>query len=129
MQMENRDFKYVIQDVSNLYIGAKYTYREMLEADEIPFKLKAIISHYLLKDDISDLSIIDHLYEIDPKSIGFMTLQQLKIRIRTTTKTYKLVEYMDLLEAGKEVPFVEEIILSKLSLMARSEERRVGKEC
>ena len=50
MTEENRDFKYVMQDVSKVYIGAKYTYQEMMDTDEIPFKLKAILSHYILKE-------------------------------------------------------------------------------
>lgn len=35
---ENRDFKYVLQDFGNLYIGARFTYGEMLENEDIPFK-------------------------------------------------------------------------------------------
>ena len=54
METENRDFKYVMQDVSRVYIGAKYTYREMMDSDEIPFKLKAILSHYILKEVAED---------------------------------------------------------------------------
>ena len=37
--MADQDFKYVIQDLTNVYIGARYTYEEMLEDDHIPHKL------------------------------------------------------------------------------------------
>ena len=47
---QNQDFKYVLQDFGNIYIGARYSYEEMLKSEEIPYKWKAIIRHYLLKE-------------------------------------------------------------------------------
>ena len=43
------DFKYVMQDTGSIYVGAKYAYEELLEAEAVPFKLKAILTHYILK--------------------------------------------------------------------------------
>ena len=43
----NNDFRYVMQDMTNVYIGAKYTYDEIMNVDEVPFKLKVILSHYM----------------------------------------------------------------------------------
>ena len=34
------DFKYMLQDVGRIYIGAKYTYRELMENPEAAFKFK-----------------------------------------------------------------------------------------
>ena len=45
----NNDFKYVMHDMTNVYIGAKYTYDEIMDSDEVPFKFKVILSHYMLK--------------------------------------------------------------------------------
>ena len=42
------DYKYVMQDAGNLYIGAKYSYEELLEQEMIPFKLKTILIRYVL---------------------------------------------------------------------------------
>ena len=60
--MENQDFKYVCQDMTNLYIGARYTYGELMALDEIPFKLKTILSHYMLKEVAEDTKIEDHIF-------------------------------------------------------------------
>ena len=60
-RMENQDFKYVMQDVSKVYIGAKFTYQEMLDRDDIPFKFKAILSHYMLKEVSTDTTPENHL--------------------------------------------------------------------
>ena len=35
------DFKYVMQDTGSIFLGARYSYRELLEAEAVPFKLKA----------------------------------------------------------------------------------------
>lgn len=59
---ENQDFKYVMQDVSRVYIGAKFTYQEMMDTDEIPFKLKAIFSHYILKEVAGDTTPENHIF-------------------------------------------------------------------
>ena len=42
------DFKYMLQDVNRIYIGAKYTYRELIENPETAFKFMSVIQHYLL---------------------------------------------------------------------------------
>ncbi|MFR9235404.1 MAG: hypothetical protein ACLVLH_21410 [Eisenbergiella massiliensis] len=48
--MADQDFKYVIQDLTNVYIGARYTYEEMLEDDNVPHKLKEVIVRILLTE-------------------------------------------------------------------------------
>ena len=40
------DFKYVLQDTGNIYLGAQFSYEELLEQEMVPFKLKAILTHY-----------------------------------------------------------------------------------
>lgn len=50
--MADQDFKYVIQDLTNVYIGARYTYEEMLEDDNVPHKLKEVIVRILLTEEI-----------------------------------------------------------------------------
>ena len=48
--LPNNDFKYYMQDVGSLYLGARYSYEEMMENEMVPFKLKSIIEHYIMKD-------------------------------------------------------------------------------
>lgn len=36
------DYKYSMQDTARLYVGAKYTFRELLDEDEISFKFRQI---------------------------------------------------------------------------------------
>lgn len=46
------DFKYVLQDTGNIYLGAQFSYEELLEQEMVPFKLKAILTHYILKEQL-----------------------------------------------------------------------------
>ena len=47
----------MLQDVGRIYIGAKYTYRELMENPEMAFKFKSVIEYYLLKETDPDTSI------------------------------------------------------------------------
>ena len=62
---QNQDFKYVLQDFGNIYIGARYSYEEMLKSEEIPYKWKAIIRHYLLKETSPETTMENHIFFID----------------------------------------------------------------
>ena len=135
MEAENRDFKYVMQDVSRLYIGAKYTYREMMDTDEIPFKFKAILSHYILKDVAEDTSPENHIFFIKDTDISYMVYKQMKVRFkmnfpvlsRRGTWQYRC-EYHTIDEIMKNEQWkehmdeivVEEMMISKLQIMMMS---------
>ena len=66
---QNNDFKYVLQDFGNIYIGARYTYGEMVSGDEMPFKWKAIVRHYFLKEVSPETTMENHIFFIDRKSV------------------------------------------------------------
>ena len=44
------DYKYSMQDTARLYVGAKYTFRELLDEDEISFKFRLIMERYILPE-------------------------------------------------------------------------------
>ena len=48
-ELQDTDFKYVMQDTGNIYIGARLTYAELMDQEMLPFKMKTIIQHYFLK--------------------------------------------------------------------------------
>lgn len=133
--MENKDFKYVIQDVSRLYIGAKYTYQEMMNVDEIAFKLKAILSHYMLKEVAGDTTPENHVFYMQETDLSYMVYDQMKVRFKMLfpelskkgTWQYRS-EYHTISEIvhnkewheQKDQIVVEEMVVSKLQIMAMS---------
>lgn len=132
---EYKDYKYVMGDTSNIYLGGKFTYREMLESDEVPFKFQSIIEHYLLKDTDPETSLESQFYYMTPDSFSYRTYQQLKTKVKVCElvekkhlsgkvtrsyqqNTYSLKDFVAINLAKKKASgvVVQEIILSKLAM-------------
>lgn len=131
------DFKYMLQDVNRIYIGAKYTYRELMENPDTAFKFKAVIEHYLLKEMDPDTSLESDLYFMEPESFSYRTYEQLKAKCKISILVDKRGRHgrrervyreqiLSLRElAAIPVPLkkrdgivVQELILSKLALVS-----------
>lgn len=131
------DFKYMLQDVNRIYIGAKYTYRELMEHPETAFKFKSVIEHYLLKETDPDTSLESDLYYMKPESFSCRTYGQLKVKCKVSIltdrpgkrgKTERVYREQTLpLEELVSIPLaqkkrdgivVQELILSKLALIS-----------
>ena len=132
---ENQDFKYVMQDVSRVYIGAKFTYQEMMDTDEIPFKLKAIFSHYILKEVAGDTTPENHIFYMNDTDLSYMVYRQLKVRFKldfpvlsSKGKWEYRSEYHTIEEIvgngqwkeRRDEIVVEEMVLTKLHIMMMS---------
>ena len=131
--METKDFKYIIQDMTNVYIGAKYSYKELMELDEVPFKLKTIFSHYMLKEVAEETRLEDHIFYLEKASLSFMAYKQLKARFRLSvwheakgrkpagyrSREYKIEEILDSPEFMSQMNqiIVEEMHITKLALL------------
>lgn len=132
---EYKDYKYVMGDTSSIYLGGKYTYREMLDSDEVPFKFQSIIEHYLLKDTNPETSLESQFYYMTPDSFSYRTYLQLKTRVKVCElvekkslfgkvtrnyqqKIYTLKDFAAINLAQKKMRgfVVQEIILSKLAV-------------
>ena len=131
------DFKYMLQDVNRIYIGAKYTYRELIENPETAFKFKSVIEHYLLKETDPDTTIESDFYYMDPGSFSYRTYEQLKVKLKISVlverpgrqgkservyreKTVTLEEFaaIPLPRKKRDGIVVQELILSKLALVS-----------
>ncbi len=129
-------YKYVIQDTSRISIGAKYSYKELLEDASCPFKFQSIIEHYILKDADPEDTLESVIYYMEKGSFSYKTYYQLKTKVKynrlTTVKgwfgkekrVYK--EYVSKLEDFVKIPveekkedgiYIQEIILGKLAMM------------
>lgn len=83
------DFKYIIQDMNYIYFGKELTYDELLEREDVPFKLKAIINSYIEKDtELSD-KLPEHILKLSTKDFSYKIFEQLKMNIRVSYKEQK----------------------------------------
>lgn len=131
------DFKYMLQDVNRIYIGAKYTYRELMEHPETAFKFKSVIEHYLLKEGDPDTSLESDFYYMEPGSFSYRTYEQLKVKCkisilrekqgkggrpervyREQTVSLQELAAIPLTQKKRDGIVVQEIILSKLALVS-----------
>lgn len=133
------DFKYVLQDTGNLYLGAGFSYEELLEAEMVPFKLKAILSHYILKESSPDTTLESEFYYLKEDTFLYETYRQLKVKVKGQVqaekrsllgkislvyqeKVFTLPELTAMNLARKKASgmLIREIIISKLGMMTFS---------
>lgn len=131
------DFKYMLQDVNRIYIGAKYTYRELMENPETAFKFKSVIEHYLLKETDPDTSLESDFYYMKSESFSYRTYEQLKVKLKISILTDKTgkrgkmervyreqivslqeLAAIPLAQKKRDGIVVQELILSKLALIS-----------
>ena len=79
--MSDTSYKYLIQDFSNYFIGARLTYEEMIDADDMPGRFRSAIFKYMEDETPLDIRICDHLLSMDKKSKSAMIYSQLKTEI------------------------------------------------
>ena len=138
--MQNRDYKYVMQDFTTLYIGARYTYDEMIEEEVVPFKVKTLISNHIKpalkeeaeRDNPGEISLESHLYHMEGKGYTYQTYMQLKAKVKISilrekkgkksysTEIIPLKDFVMMPPSEKEENgvLIQELIISKLALMA-----------
>lgn len=136
MSITDNDFKYALQDSGSIYVGARYSYAELLEQEFVPFKLKAIISQYILKEVDAATTLESHFYYMTQEGFAYKTFLELKLKIKVSCpekkrnifgkvsypykdKIYTLKEFteINLAQKKKQEFIVREIIFSKLGLM------------
>ena len=136
----NNDFRYVMQDMTNVYIGAKYTYDEIMNVDEVPFKLKVILSHYMLKEIAGNTTLENHIFYMKPDDMSYMVYKRMKARFKLNVfkedghgkgkpgyiqKEYKIQDIVEgpeaaMLHEKMNQIFVEEMHITKLGLLSVS---------
>ena len=136
---QNNDFKYFMQDTSSIYLGAKFSYAEILEQESVAFKYKSIVEHYILKDTDPETTLESQLYYMTSDQFSYKTYMQLKTRVKVSmlvpkkrlfgeakmvyeNKVIKLDEFVNMNLAKKKQcgMVIQELVLSKLALMTFS---------
>lgn len=137
--MENRDFKYIIQDITTLYLGSKYSFRELIEDEDIPFKLKMIFQKHLSEQMDSEDTLEGLFYYMRREGFVYQIFKQLQVKLKISeivekksifgkkkkeymTKNYSLADFIAIPEEEKKRlgMVIIEISISKLALMGFS---------
>lgn len=129
------EFKYHLQDTGRLYVGCKYTFRELVEVEELLFKFRIVMERYVMPDADPEDTLETHLYYLAPESASVKVYRQLKARVKVnliqekkgffgsgskayTTRVMPVEELVKIPPARKEQQgmVVQELSVSKLAL-------------
>lgn len=133
------DFKYVLEDVGAVCLGAGFSYRELLFQEMVPFKLKAILERYILAEVSQDTTLESQFYYLEENTFVYETYSQLKVKVKAQVQTEKKglagrkkICYQEKVFTLKELAgmnlakkkasgmLVREIVVSKLGLLTFS---------
>lgn len=78
----NMDYKYALEDFSRIYIGAKYTYEELIECEDVPMKLRSVVMHYMVPGASPEISIGEHVLRMEKTDSAYAIMKQLKTIFR-----------------------------------------------
>lgn len=133
------DYKYVLQDVGTVGIGAKFNYYELEHDEDVPFKIKLIAEKYLSSEIDKSTTLESQIYYMTRESFAYECFLQLKTKVKFSRqivrkrmfggekKIYKteilpLNKFVEIpLETKKESGImIQEIVFSKMSIMTFS---------
>ena len=139
-RMDENAFQYVITDMSYIYVGARYTYAQMMENENIPHKLKEVIFRIFLTEVADDTTPEAHLFYLKEDSASCKAYRKMKARFKMSVwenghekgakkglfrrkpgyvnREYTLEEILgnEELMRKKDMIIVEEVRISKLGL-------------
>ena len=131
MEQINREFKAVVQDMTHIYVGAQMSVAELMEFEDVPFKVKAVFKKFFGEEEQRNVKICDLLANINSEDFVYQAVKQLKLKFKVgiysekngkevyKSKTLTADEYLEL-HSSDEKYFDEEIVFNKLALLAFS---------
>ncbi len=76
------DYKYCMQDTGRIYLGCRYTFAELLNEEDVPFKFRLIAEKYVMEKVRAEDTLETHLYYLEPDSFLVRLYRQMKAKIR-----------------------------------------------
>ena len=80
--MAQNDYKYILESLSFLQVGARYTYAELQDDIDFSYKFRCIIKQIFLKEIDPDTTIESHLYYMSAEDESCRVLSLIKAKIR-----------------------------------------------
>lgn len=130
------DYKYCMQDTSHVYVGCKYTFAELLEDEDVLFKLRLVVKQYILPEADLEDTLETHLYYLNEDSFLVKLYDRMKARVKVNVieekkglfgkrKKEYVTRQMDIRQLTGMTPaqkeavglVIQELGMSKLALM------------
>ena len=120
------DYKYSMQDTGNIYVGCKYTFEELLNAEDILFKFRLIVQHYILPEADPEDTLESHLYYLAPDSFLVKIYRQMKARVRVNVNEEKKPFFGKAGGAGKKKYVTRLLTVEELAKIPPKEKEKRG---
>ncbi len=116
------EYKYSMQDAGNLYVGTKYTFEELINQEDIPFKFRLVVERYILPEADLEDTLETHLYYLDAKSFLVKIYGQIKAKVKIS-----IIEEKKSLLGGKKKQYVTKMLaVEQLAGMSVAEKEARG---
>ena len=135
-KQQYEDYKYVMQDTYQMYLGTKYSIQEVIDNEEVPFKFRLIVERYVYQDMDPETTLESQLYYLTSRDLAFRIYRQIKMKVKVnvieekksltgkckkvyTTQILPIDQLVKLTPAEKEEKgmVIQELMCSKLALM------------
>ena len=134
LENTDQDFKYLIQNFSNIYVGGRMTFQELVDYEDTPLQLKKAIHRVIKKEVPIQTMLCEHLLNLSQDSDSFLFYEQAKITIEVVffhevetkktketkyeAKTYTFDQFVNAKELQGENKdfFIREVVFKKLRL-------------
>ncbi|MCM1056740.1 MAG: hypothetical protein NC517_03935 [Firmicutes bacterium] len=116
------DYKYSMQDVGRLYVGCKYTFGELLEAEDVLFKFRMLVQKYILPEADSEDTLESHLYYLESGGFLVKLYRQMKARIKVNV----IEERKSPLGKRKREYVTKQLTIEQLTGMTKEEKEACG---
>lgn len=136
-KQQYEDYKYVMQDTYQIYLGVKYTLEEIVENEDVPFKFRLIVERYLYEEVDPKTTLESHLYHLTSSGLPVKIYKQLKAKVKYlvqeekkglfgkaqkqyVTKILPVDQFVKITTAEKEQQglVIQELTVGKLATMA-----------
>lgn len=116
------DYKYSMQDISHLYVGCKYTFAELLEAEDVMFKFRMLVQRYILPEADREDTLESHLYYLAPTGFLVKLYGQMKAKVKVN-----VIEERKSPFGGRKREYVtKQLSVERLTAMTKEEKEACG---
>lgn len=116
------DYKYSMQDTSRVYVGCKYTFGELLDAEEVLFKFRMLVQKYIVPEADMEDTLETHLYYLEPTGFLVKLYKQMKARIKVNV----IEEKKRLFRKPKKEYVTKQFTIEQLTGMTKEEKEACG---
>ncbi len=116
------DYKYCMQDTSHVYVGCKYTFAELLEDEDVLFKLRLVVKQYILPEADLEDTLETHLYYLNEDSFLVKLYDRMKARVKVNV----IEEKKGLFGKRKKEYVTRQMDIRQLTGMTPAQKEAVG---